>query len=107
MLRLFFFFSSRRRHTRFDCDWSSDVSSSDLEGYEQRWGASYRQILDLADWDRSVATSVPGQSGQPGSPYYDDLLPLWAEGKYFPLIYSRARIERETAHRLVLRPAPR
>src|SRR2546430_6539199 len=27
---LFFFFSSRRRHTRFDCDWSSDVCSSDL-----------------------------------------------------------------------------
>src|SRR6266567_8077698 len=28
--RGFFFFSSRRRHTRFDCDWSSDVCSSDL-----------------------------------------------------------------------------
>src|SRR2546430_4744715 len=27
---LFVFFSSRRRHTRFDCDWSSDVCSSDL-----------------------------------------------------------------------------
>src|SRR2546430_8090111 len=30
MTSLFFFFSSRRRHTRFDCDWSSDVCSSDL-----------------------------------------------------------------------------
>src|SRR2546430_14683907 len=29
-LCFFFFFSSRRRHTRFDCDWSSDVCSSDL-----------------------------------------------------------------------------
>src|SRR2546427_1128565 len=29
-VRVFFFFSSRRRHTRFDCDWSSDVCSSDL-----------------------------------------------------------------------------
>src|SRR2546430_12225751 len=29
-IALFFFFSSRRRHTRFDCDWSSDVCSSDL-----------------------------------------------------------------------------
>src|SRR5256886_10109009 len=29
-LHSFFFFSSRRRHTRFDCDWSSDVCSSDL-----------------------------------------------------------------------------
>src|SRR2546427_5965100 len=30
MSSIFFFFSSRRRHTRFDCDWSSDVCSSDL-----------------------------------------------------------------------------
>src|SRR2546427_4139132 len=30
VLDQFFFFSSRRRHTRFDCDWSSDVCSSDL-----------------------------------------------------------------------------
>src|SRR5256886_14259887 len=30
MIHFFFFFSSRRRHTRFDCDWSSDVCSSDL-----------------------------------------------------------------------------
>src|SRR5438270_11624207 len=29
-MNCFFFFSSRRRHTRFDCDWSSDVCSSDL-----------------------------------------------------------------------------
>src|SRR6266481_7807509 len=29
-LRNFFFFSSRRRHTRWNCDWSSDVCSSDL-----------------------------------------------------------------------------
>src|SRR6266478_1409424 len=29
-MNIFFFFSSRRRHTRFDCDWSSDVCSSDL-----------------------------------------------------------------------------
>src|SRR2546430_13068082 len=30
------FFSSRRRHTRFDCDWSSDVCSSDLHRFRQR-----------------------------------------------------------------------
>src|SRR2546430_5438885 len=36
-----FFFSSRRRHTRFDCDWSSDVCSSDLTGSLQ---ANYRPL---------------------------------------------------------------
>src|SRR2546430_6835485 len=35
-MRLFFFFSSRRRHTRFDCDWSSDVCSSDLAAAARR-----------------------------------------------------------------------
>src|SRR2546430_2558597 len=33
-----FFFSSRRRHTRFDCDWSSDVCSSDLDFADRRVG---------------------------------------------------------------------
>src|SRR5690606_40641220 len=37
---LFFFFSSRRRHTRFSRDWSSDVCSSDLEqAFELEHGA--------------------------------------------------------------------
>src|SRR2546430_10657199 len=35
VLSVFFFFSSRRRHTRFDCDWSSDVCSSDLSKAER------------------------------------------------------------------------
>src|SRR2546430_2427460 len=35
MMRLLFFFSSRRRHTRFDCDWSSDVCSSDLDSWKE------------------------------------------------------------------------
>jgi penicillin amidase len=72
--------------------------------FRQGHGASFRLIADLADWDRSVATSVPGQSGESGSPHYDDLLPLWAEGRYFPLVYSRAAVERETRERLLLRP---
>src|SRR2546430_11524950 len=35
-----FFFSSRRRHTRFDCDWSSDVCSSDLKAFLCRIGGA-------------------------------------------------------------------
>src|SRR3712207_7169020 len=38
----FFFFSSRRRHTRYWRDWSSDVCSSDLQGWKQVPGASFR-----------------------------------------------------------------
>src|SRR2546430_7570988 len=61
---LFFFFSSRRRHTRFDCDWSSDVCSSDLlaEGgrtllyYDQRGGGRSPVPRDvLVGWREHVA----------------------------------------------------
>jgi len=67
-------------------------------------GASYREILDAADWDRSVVTNVPGQSGQPGSPYYGNLLPLWADNRYFPLAFSRKAVDANAAHTLLLRP---
>ena len=70
----------------------------------QTHGASFREVLDLADWDNSVATNVPGQSGQPGSPFYGNLLPLWEKGEYFPLVYSRKAVEEATAHVLWLRP---
>ena len=72
--------------------------------FDQVSGASYREILDLSNWDQSVAVNTPGQSGQPGSPHYSDLLPLWSEGKYFPLVYSREAVEKETTDTLVLTP---
>src|SRR5207237_2946036 len=41
----FFFFSSRRRHTRFKCDWNSDVCSSDLEQHViERLAAAARGV---------------------------------------------------------------
>src|SRR5690606_40887477 len=44
---IFFFFSSRRRHTRFSRDWSSDVCSSDLPGLRSlQFGDSLKQLLD-------------------------------------------------------------
>lgn len=66
-------------------------------------GASYREILDVADWDRSLVTNVPGQSAQPGSPYYGNLLQMWANDEYFPLLFSRKRVEADAAQRLILR----
>ncbi len=75
--------------------------------FRQTSGASYRQIMDLSDWDRSVGINVPGQSGEPGSAHYDDLLSLWAQGQYHPLAYSRAFVEKVTAHRLKLSPGGR
>src|SRR2546430_14685932 len=47
MMLLYFFFSSRRRHTRFDCDWSSDVCSSDLLG-QTPFGQALLSLLRYA-----------------------------------------------------------
>src|SRR3989475_9021168 len=63
----FFFFSSRRRHTRFDCDWSSDVCSSDLErsasevtGYAgMRWAPEGVSVANPA-FDITPAELVSG-----------------------------------------------
>src|SRR2546427_9989598 len=51
---LFFFFSSRRRHTRFDCDWSSDVCSSDLAN-KKMFGTPALEFNGLEQ--RSLASS--------------------------------------------------
>ncbi len=71
----------------------------------QQTGASFRIIADLSDWDRSLGINAPGQSGNPDDPHYRDLVSLWAEGKYFPLLYSRDKIEAVSHRRTVLRPA--
>ncbi len=68
-------------------------------------GASYREIIDTADWDRSVVTNVPGQSGQPESEFYGNLLSLWDKGEYFPMLYSRAKVDQNTSHKLMLKPS--
>jgi penicillin amidase len=67
-------------------------------------GATYRELLDLADWDRSVGTNTPGQSGQPESPHYSDLLSNWVNAEYFPMPFSREAVEEHTTNRLVLTP---
>src|SRR5256886_3838989 len=48
---IFFFFSSRRRHTRFDCDWSSDVCSSDLARLALQQALRREHVADLGGAD--------------------------------------------------------
>lgn len=67
-------------------------------------GASFRVIVDLADWARSLGTNSPGQSGNPSSPHYRDLAGPWADGRYFPLLYSREKVEEAAESKTVLLP---
>jgi penicillin amidase len=72
--------------------------------FYQTAGASYRQILDVSDWDRSVMTNVPGESGDPGSKHYDDLIEDWNWGQYHAMPFSRKAVEAATEEKLVLMP---
>ena len=67
-------------------------------------GASFRMVADVGNWDASVAINTPGQSGDPASAHYRDLAPLWAQGGYFPLAYSREAVEKAARTRIELRP---
>ena len=68
-------------------------------------GPSVRIVIDVGNWDGSVAVNHPGQSGDPDDPHYRDLAELWRRGQYFPLLYSRAAVERATERTLRLVPA--
>jgi penicillin amidase len=67
-------------------------------------GVSLRQIFDLSNWDNSVFSIAPGQSGQPESRYYGNLAGPWANGEYFPLAYTRRAVDGVAVQRLTLRP---
>ncbi len=67
--------------------------------------ASWRQIVDLSDLDASVGTHTVGQSGNPASPHFADLVELWSTGRPHPLPFSRTAVEAAAESRLDLEPA--
>ena len=71
----------------------------------QSSGASFRIIATAEDWDRTVGTNTPGQSGDPDHPRYRDLFEMWAADRYFPAFFSRARIDSVADEVRVLVPA--
>ena len=70
----------------------------------QTSGGSLKIIADTENWDNSLGLNNPGQSGDPSSPHYRDLFEIWSRGKYFPIFYSRPKIESVTEARQTLTP---
>ncbi len=66
----------------------------------------YRQVIDLADADRSLALIPAGISGIPGHPRYDDCIEEMLAGRYRPLLFSRPAVEAALESRLELVPVP-
>ncbi len=85
-----------------------DGFTVNVGGFDSTFGqvvvASYRQILDVADWDRSLVIHTTGQSGLPFHPHYRDFVPLWATGQYHPMLFSRSRVEQTAEATLSLVP---
>lgn len=82
-----------------------NVSGYRPDNFGHAHGPSFRMVLDVGNWDNSRAINTPGQSGNPDSAHYRDLARSWADGKYFPLLYSRAAVEQATTETISLIPA--
>lgn len=78
----------------------NNTSSNDNQSH----GASFRIIVDTGDWDACLASNTPGQSGDPDHPHYRNLFELWAKDRFFPLFYSRKKVESVKEYALELLP---
>jgi penicillin amidase len=76
-------------------------------GFMETAGATLRLTMDVGDWDRSQAMNAPGQSGDPRSDHYSDLMKMWSEDMSIPLLYSREAVEAEARKRLTIEPTVR
>ncbi|HJM75027.1 MAG TPA: penicillin acylase family protein [Dehalococcoidia bacterium] len=100
-----------KRFSRGPFPYGGDLNTINTGGYtvwhgldRQGYGAAYRQVIDLADFDSAVFQLPGGNSGIPGHPRYDDCTQEFLAGRYRPLLYSRAAIEAQTEHLLTLVP---
>ena len=65
---------------------------------------SLRMVVDVGQWDRARFALPGGQSGNPLSPHYDDLLPIWLRGQGVPIAWTPDAVDRATVDRLHLEP---
>lgn len=66
---------------------------------------SLRMIVDVGEWSAARWALPGGQSGNPVSPHYDDLLPRWESGEGIPIPWTREAVEAATESVLRLLPS--
>ncbi|UCF61049.1 MAG: penicillin acylase family protein [Anaerolineaceae bacterium] len=72
--------------------------------YVVRTVPSYRQIIDLQDFDRSVSMHTTGQSGHPFHRHYKDMIDSWRNFEYHPMLWNRQLVETVAEAHLTLTP---
>ena len=83
---------------------NGETVNSTGDNLNQSTGASFRIIVDTKDWDKALGNNSPGQSGNPESPHYKDLINLWAKGQYFPVYFSKEKVKSVGERTLILKP---
>lgn len=73
--------------------------------FVQSAGATFRVVVEVGQWDSSLAMNAPGQSGRLGDPHTTDLFAPWSRGEAFPLLYSREQVEQAAEHVIDLYPS--
>lgn len=75
-----------------------------IDGYETNWLPSMRMIVDLGNLNNSLTVHTTGQSGHAYSPHYADMIPLWANIKYYPMLWDQQAIQTQAEDLLKLAP---
>jgi penicillin amidase len=65
---------------------------------------SMRMIVDLGNLDQSQTVHPTGQSGHPFHAHYDDMIPLWQNGEYHPMWFTREAVQEAATQELLLQP---
>lgn len=78
--------------------------SADAPNYSQKTVSSMREIIDLSNLDNSLWITTTGESGEPFSGHYSDLIPLWDQNGYQQMDYTPAALTRTHVQVLVLKP---
>ncbi|MBM3949202.1 MAG: penicillin acylase family protein [SAR202 cluster bacterium] len=90
-----------------DTDTVAQASCDPLNPYgNPLFVASMRMVVDVGNWEASQFSLPGGQSGNPLSPHYDDLLRLWLRGDGVPMAWSQDSVARATRRTLRLVPSP-
>lgn len=83
---------------------SFTITATNGPGDNQVTGGSFKIVVDTDNWDNSVGLNSPGQSGDIHDSHYRDLYELWARGEYFPIFYSRLKVESVGEKKFILAP---
>ncbi len=81
------------------CRWTVDKGNFTVQTIP-----SMRMIIDLSDISKSVCMNATGESGNPASQWYGDMIKSWLNVTYHPMLWTRDQVNADAAHKLLLTP---